>query len=221
MPLNIHRSWKKHLKNEFESIYFQKLVKCYKKEYLNSKCYPPQNLIFNAFNQCCFDDIKVVLLGQDPYHSEGQANGLSFSVSEGLPHPPSLINIFKEIENDLGIPYPKNGSLTRWSNQGALLLNSTLTVRENEAGSHQKMGWEVFTDKVIQKLSKEKKHLVFFLWGGYAKRKIKIIDSSKHLILSSGHPSPLSANRGFWFGNKHFSQCNDFLKFNGYKAIGW
>ena len=221
MPLNIHPSWEKPLKSEFESIYFQELVKYYKNEYLNSKCYPPQNLIFNAFNQCYFDDVKVVLLGQDPYHSEGQANGLSFSVSEGLPHPPSLINIFKEIENDLGIPYPKNGSLTRWSSQGALLLNSTLTVRENEAGSHQKMGWEVFTDKVIQKLSKEKKHLVFFLWGGYAKRKINIIDSSKHLILSSVHPSPLSANRGFWFGNKHFSQCNNFLKFNGHKAIDW
>ena len=185
------------------------------------RCYPPGQLIFQAFNACPFDDIKVVLLGQDPYHGPGQAHGLCFSVPEGVGHPPSLINILKEIEQDLGLAYPESGNLLRWAKQGVFLLNATLTVRAHHAGSHQKQGWESFTDSVIQTISTENEGVVFLLWGGYAKKKIKLIDSSKHLVLSSGHPSPLSANRGYWFGNKHFSQCNDYLQAKGKAVIDW
>ena len=163
----------------------------------------------------------MVILGQDPYHGPGQAHGLCFSVPEGIPHPPSLINIFKEIENDLDVAYPQSGNLRHWADQGVFLLNATLTVQAHQAGSHQKQGWERFTDAVIQMISKQKEGVVFLLWGGYAKQKIKLIDSKKHLVLSSGHPSPLSANRGYWFGNKHFSQCNSYLNSRGATGIRW
>ena len=178
-------------------------------------------VLFNAFEYCPFDRVKVILLGQDPYHGMGQAQGLSFSVPKNIKHPPSLINIFKEIENDLGNPYPKSGNLERWAKQGILLLNATLTVREGEAGSHQKKGWETFTNAIIKKLSEEKEGLIFLLWGGFAKQKAKYINAQKHLILTSGHPSPLSANRGFWFGNKHFSKSNAYLKGRGETTIDW
>ena len=221
MNVNITESWKSVLHGEFEKEYFIKLTTFVKKEYRQHTCYPPGSQIFNAFEHCHFDDIKVVIIGQDPYHNIGQANGLCFSVNDGVSHPPSLINIFKEIENDLGIPYPKSGNLMRWADQGVLLLNSTLTVRAHEAGSHQNMGWEIFTDAVITKISEQKENVVFLLWGGYAKKKGSKIDASKHYILTSGHPSPLSANRGFWFGNKHFSKTNVFLESKGLQRINW
>lgn len=211
MDIKIHESWKPHLVEEFNKPYFKDLVNFVKSEYKNKKCFPPGNEIFNAFNHCHFNDVKVVIIGQDPYHGEGQANGLCFSVNDTVPHPPSLINIFKEIESDLGIKYPKNGNLLRWAKQGVLLLNATLTVRAHEAGSHQKKGWEEFTNAVIKVLSNNKNGIVFLLWGGFAKKKMKIIDNNKHYILTSGHPSPLSANRGYWFGNKHFSETNAIL----------
>jgi uracil-DNA glycosylase len=190
------------------------------KEYVTYNCYPEVEVIFAAFNYCLFEDVKVVIIGQDPYHGPGQANGLCFSVKETLPHPPSLVNIFKELHSDIGKPYPQSGSLTSWANSGVLLLNATLTVREYESGSHQKKGWEKFTDAVIRKLSEEREGLVFLLWGGFAKKKSKLIDTNKHHILSSGHPSPLSANRGYWFGNKHFSKTNELLKFSD-NFISW
>ena len=172
-------------------------------------------------NHCHFNDVKVVIIGQDPYHGPGQANGLCFSVNEGITHPPSLINIFKEIEQDLGIPYPKSGDLLRWSEQGVMLLNATLTVRAHNAGSHQKRGWETFTDAVIKIISEHKSDIVFMLWGGFAKQKSRLIDGNKHHILMSGHPSPLSANRGYWFGNKHFSKANNTLRSLGIPLIQW
>ena len=221
MRVQIHSSWEKRLASAFTTPDFEALAHFVKKEYSAHRCYPPGQLIFEAFNACPFEDIKVVLLGQDPYHGPGQAHGLCFSVPEGVKHPPSLINIFKEIEQDLGLAYPESGNLLRWAKQGVFLLNATLTVRAHHAGSHQKQGWEGFTDRVIQTISAENEGVVFLLWGGYAKKKIKLIDNSKHLILSSGHPSPLSANRGYWFGNKHFSQCNDYLKAKGKAAIDW
>lgn len=221
MRVQIHPSWEKALQPSFETKSFKYLIQYLQAEYTQNECYPPESLIFEAFNRCTFDQLKVVLIGQDPYHGPGQANGLSFSVPAGVKHPPSLINIFKEIESDLGIPSPQSGNLLSWAKQGVFLLNATLSVRAHKAGSHQKQGWEAFTDSVIKAISTEKKGVVFMLWGGYAKKKTKLIDPSKHLILSSGHPSPLSANRGHWFGNKHFSLCNTYLIDNQSKAIDW
>ncbi|MFD2727803.1 uracil-DNA glycosylase [Hyunsoonleella rubra] len=221
MDVAIHENWKGYLREEFEKPYFSELVAFVKQEYTSHQCFPPGKEIFNAFNHCHFEDVKVVIIGQDPYHGPGQANGLCFSVRDGIMHPPSLINIFKEIEDDLGVPYPKSGDLSRWAKQGVLLLNATLTVRAHQAGSHQKKGWETFTDNVIRCISEEKKDVIFLLWGGYAKQKLKLIDSYKHRILTSGHPSPLSANRGYWFGNKHFSKVNALLKSYNQKAINW
>ena len=221
MQVEIHPSWKKVLQSEFESPYFQSLISFVKDEYNKTLCFPPGSLIFNAFNKCPFDKVKVVILGQDPYHGLGQANGLCFSVPVGITFPPSLQNIFKEIKNDLNYPIPKSGNLQHWASQGVFLLNATLTVRAHQAGSHQKKGWETFTDRVIQYLSQEKEGIVFLLWGGFARQKVKFINSQKHMVITSGHPSPLSANRGFWFGNKHFSQCNDFLKGRGVTQIQW
>lgn len=218
MHANIDSSWKPYLNNEFEKPYFKNLLEFVKSEYSKSTCYPSSDLIFSAFDYCKFEDLKVVIIGQDPYHGEGQANGLCFSVNDNSAHPPSLINIFKEIQQDLNSAYPKSGNLERWAKQGVLLLNATLTVRAHQAGSHQKKGWEEFTDQVIKTISEKKEGVVFLLWGGYAKKKSKLIDSSKHHILTSGHPSPLSANRGYWFGNKHFSATNSILKDKG---INW
>jgi len=217
----IHPSWENIIKNSTEAPYFDALTVFVEEEYKTSSCYPEFDAIFAAFDLCPLDEVKVVLLGQDPYHGPGQAQGLSFSVPEGVKHPPSLVNIFKEIESDLQIPYPTSGNLERWARQGVLLLNATLTVRTHEAGSHQKQGWEIFTDDVIKAISARCNGVVFLLWGGYAKKKQKFIDESKHLILRSGHPSPLSANRGHWFGNKHFSQCNEYLETRGQKPIAW
>ena len=221
MRVEIHPSWKKMLHPLFETASFENLAQFLKKEYAENDCYPPVEMTFKSFNACPLEQLKVVIIGQDPYHGPGQAHGLSFSVPEGVPLPASLINIFKEIENDLGIPFPKSGKLTRWANQGVFLLNATLSVRAHQAGSHQKQGWEAFTDQVIHAISTQKEGVVFMLWGGFAKNKAKLIDTSKHLILSSGHPSHLSANRGYWFGNKHFSQCNTYLKTKGIREINW
>lgn len=221
MNVTIHNSWKTHFESEFEKPYFKTLVGFVKSEYTNGTCYPKGNQIFSAFEYCHFDDVKVVIIGQDPYHGSGQANGLCFSVNDGITHPPSLINIFKEIETDLGSPYPESGNLERWADQGVLLLNATLTVKAHQAGSHQKKGWETFTDAVIQLISNKKQDVVFILWGGYAKKKGAKIDTSKHHVLTSGHPSPLSANRGYWFGNKHFSKVNKFLNEKNLKTINW
>lgn len=221
MNVEIHKSWKPYLQNEFNKPYFKDLADFVKQEYNTYKCFPPGKQIFNAFEHCHYEDVKVVIIGQDPYHSIDQAHGLCFSVNDDIAHPPSLINIFKEIEQDLGIAYPKSGNLINWSDQGVLLLNATLTVRAHQAGSHQKKGWEVFTDSVIKAISQNKNKVVFLLWGGFAKSKIKLIDTKKHCILTSGHPSPLSANRGFWFGNRHFSKANSFLEENGLNEINW
>ncbi|KGO89970.1 uracil-DNA glycosylase [Flavobacterium suncheonense] len=221
MQVDIHPSWSKVLASEFEKPYFEKLIAFVKEEYSKHKCFPKGSQIFAAFDRCPFDNVKVVIIGQDPYHGTGQANGLCFSVNDGIAFPPSLINIFKEIETDLGIPIPKSGNLERWADQGILLLNATLTVRESQAGSHQNQGWETFTDVVIQKISEEKEKVVFLLWGGFAKKKGAKIDRSKHFVLETGHPSPLSANRGLWFGNKHFSKCNQLLKANNRTEIVW
>jgi uracil-DNA glycosylase len=217
----IHSSWQNILSNEFEKPYFEKLLTFIKQEYANKICFPIESEIFAAFNHCPFDKLKVVIIGQDPYHGFGQANGLCFSINDGVSFPPSLLNIFKEIQTDLAIPIPISGNLERWADQGVLLLNATLTVRESEAGSHQKQGWETFTDAVIQKISNEKENVVFLLWGGFAQKKGTKIDRTKHLVLETGHPSPLSANRGFWFGNKHFRKINVYLKSIGKQAIEW
>ena len=221
MEVAIHKSWKPYLKEEFSKDYFRRLTQFVRSEYAQYTCYPKGNRIFAAFDHSTFEATKVVIIGQDPYHGPDQANGLCFSVKDGKAHPPSLINIFKEIEGDLGISYPSSGNLERWADQGILLLNATLTVRAGEAGSHQKQGWEKFTDAVIKKLSDEKEGLVFLLWGGYAKKKIPLINREKHHILTSGHPSPLSANRGLWFGNKHFSKTNQILQTQGAGSINW
>lgn len=220
MNVQIEESWKKHIGAEFDKNYFVQLTDFVKKEYNEYTIYPPGKLIFNAFNLCPFDKVKVVIIGQDPYHEQGQAQGLCFSVNKGIPFPPSLVNIFKEIHNDLGKPMPQDGDLTRWSKQGVLLLNATLTVRAHLAGSHQNKGWEEFTDAVIKALNEEREHLVFILWGGYARRKGAIIDRSRHLVLESAHPSPLSAYHGF-FGNKHFSRTNEYLIAHGETPIDW
>lgn len=219
--VKIEDSWKQVLEGEFEKDYFKNLRSFLKKEVKNYEVYPPGPEIFSAFNHVPFDQVKAVIIGQDPYHGPGQANGLCFSVSPGIAHPPSLINIFKEIEQDLGIPYPKSGDLSAWAKQGVLLLNATLTVRRSEANSHQNIGWQTFTDAVIQKLSEEREGVVFMLWGGFAKKKGRKIDRRKHHVLETGHPSPLSANRGYWFGNKHFSKVNDILAKNGKSVIDW
>lgn len=221
MDVKIEKSWKKRLGDEFEKQYFVNLTNIIRKEYGANQCFPPGKYIFNAFNLCPFDAVKVVIIGQDPYHEPGQAHGLSFSVNDGVAFPPSLVNIFREIQTDLGTPMPKSGNLTRWARQGVLLLNATLTVRAHQAGSHQKLGWEMFTDAAIRALNAGRDHLVFMLWGGYARSKASLIDSSRHLILESVHPSPLSANRGGWFGNHQFSRCNKYLTENGEKAIEW
>ncbi|THF47872.1 uracil-DNA glycosylase [Flavobacterium supellecticarium] len=221
MQVNIHPSWENVLSAEFEKPYFDKLIHFVKTEYAQTRCYPKGNHIFAAFDRCPFDNVKVVIIGQDPYHGANQANGLCFSVNDGIAFPPSLLNIFKEIETDLGIPFPKSGNLERWADQGVLLLNATLTVRESMAGSHQNQGWETFTDAVIQKVSDEKKDVVFLLWGGFAKKKGAKIDRNRHFVLETGHPSPLSANRGLWFGNKHFSKANAFLQQKGKPPINW
>jgi uracil-DNA glycosylase len=221
MQVNIHSSWQSHLSDEFTKPYFQNLISFVKDEYSKSRCFPKGSQIFAAFDYCPFDEVKVVIIGQDPYHGFGQANGLCFSVNDGVAFPPSLINIFKEIELDVNIPFPKSGNLERWAKQGILLLNATLTVRESEAGSHQNQGWETFTDAVIQKISDEKENVVFLLWGGFAKKKGAKIDRNKHSVLETGHPSPLSANRGLWFGNKHFSKTNELLLAKGKSVISW
>ncbi len=221
MQVQIEESWKKILQSEFEKQYFLDLVNFVKQEYQQNRCYPRGKDIFNAFNYCPFSKVKVVIIGQDPYHGPKQANGLCFSVHNNVSHPPSLINIFKELESDVAKPYPKSGDLSYWAEQGVLLLNATLTVRAHKAGSHQGKGWEIFTDAVIQQISLQKEDIVFLLWGGFAKKKGAKIDKTKHHILTSGHPSPLSANRGFWFGNKHFSQTNDFLVHKGLEPINW
>ncbi|HNP33176.1 MAG TPA: uracil-DNA glycosylase [Flavobacterium sp.] len=221
MDVKIHSSWLNVLSTEFEKTYFQHLISFVKNEYMTRRCFPKGSQIFAAFDHCHFNDVKVVIIGQDPYHGFGQANGLCFSVNDGVPFPPSLINIFKEIETDLNQPFPRTGNLERWADQGVLLLNATLTVRESEAGSHQNQGWETFTDAVIQKISDEKENVVFLLWGGFAKKKGAKINRSKHHVLETGHPSPLSANRGLWFGNKHFSKTNDYLKSLGKQPIDW
>lgn len=220
MDVKIEESWKQRLKTEFEKEYFLRLVDFVKEEYRTRTIYPPGSLIFNAFNLCPFDKVKAVIIGQDPYHGPGQAHGLCFSVRDGVPFPPSLVNIFKEIENDLGIPVPKSGNLERWARQGVLLLNAILTVRANQAGSHQGKGWEQFTDAVIRTLNEEKNNLVFFLWGAYAQNKGAVIDKNRHLVLESVHPSPLSAAKGF-FGNRHFSKCNEYLAMHGIEPVKW
>ena len=221
MTVNIDPSWKQHLEDEFSKPYFENLVSFVKSEYAAGTCYPKGSQIFSAFDHCSFDDVKVVIIGQDPYHGVGQANGLCFSVNDNMELPPSLVNIYKEIEADLSIKMPSSGNLERWADQGVLLLNATLTVKAHQAGSHQNKGWETFTDKVIEMVSKQKENVVFMLWGGYAKKKGAKIDRSKHYVLESGHPSPLSANRGYWFGNRHFSMANNYLASNGKKKIEW
>ena len=221
MNVKLDDSWKNHLNHHINSEQFRNLVDFVNTEYKDNVCYPKGSLIFSALNNCVFDKVKLVILGQDPYHNPNQANGLAFSVPENITHPPSLVNIFKEITQDLDTIYPANGDLMKWVNQGVLLLNSTLTVRKNNPGSHQNEGWEDFTDEIIKIISLKKKNIVFLLWGNYAKKKSKLIDQNKHLILSSGHPSPLSANRGYWFGNKHFSKANQYLKENNIVEIKW
>jgi len=220
--MNIHPSWQNPLSKELEKPYFLQLMEYVEDEYEKNICFPPKELIFNAFNLCSFDDLKVVIIGQDPYHGTGEANGLCFSVNDNVKIPPSLRNIFAEINSDLErIMLPTSGNLEHWAKQGVLLLNATLTVRKDEANSHKHLDWQKFTDAVIQTISNEKEHVVFLLWGSFAQKKIKFIDENKHFVLQSGHPSPLSANRGFWFGNKHFSKSNDFLIKNKKTPITW
>ena len=221
MNVKIEESWKQHVGEEFDKLYFLDLTNFVRDEYLHHTCYPPGNQIFEAFNLCPFDKVKAVIIGQDPYHEPGQAHGLCFSVNDGVPFPPSLVNIFKEINMDLGTPMPTSGNLARWARQGVLLLNATLTVRAHQAASHQRHGWETFTDAAIEALSRDRNNLVFILWGGYARSKARLIDHTRHLVLESVHPSPLSANRGGWFGNHHFSRANAYLVEHGQEAIVW
>ena len=221
MNVQIEESWKRHLEGEFEKPYFLQLTERVRQEYQSTACYPPGRFIFNAFNLTPFDEVKVVIIGQDPYHEPGQAHGLSFSVQEGVMFPPSLQNIFKEIEQDLGTPIPKSGDLSRWARQGVLLLNATLTVRAHQANSHAMLGWQTFTDAAIKALATHREHLVYMLWGGFARGKAYMIDRNRNLVLESVHPSPLSANRGGWFGLHQFSRCNDYLQANGLTPIQW
>ena len=220
MDVKIEASWKHYLHDEFEKPYFAELIAKVRSEYTAGACYPPGRFIFNAFNLCPFDKVKVVIIGQDPYHEPGQAHGLSFSVQDGIQFPPSLQNIFKEIESDLGTPVPQSGDLSRWARQGVLLLNATLTVRAHQAGSHQHHGWEEFTDAAISAINEHRSGVVFLLWGSYAIAKRKLIDSSRHFVLTAPHPSPLSAYRGF-FGCRHFSQTNNMLIQQGLQPIDW
>lgn len=219
--VDIEASWKQHLESEFTKPYFTQLTESVRNEYRNGLCFPPAKLVFNAFNLCPFDKVKVVILGQDPYHEQGQAMGLSFSVPEGIMLPPSLQNIYKEIQNDLGKPIPTSGDLTRWAKQGVLLLNATLTVRAHIANSHQTLGWANFTDAAIEALSAHREHIVFMLWGGFARSKKRLIGANRHCIIESVHPSPLSANRGGWFGQHQFSRCNAYLAQHGLDEIDW
>ncbi len=220
MDVALEPTWKTVLNPIFRSDSFSKLTDFVRQEYRENQIFPPGKQIFSAFWQCPLPSVKVVILGQDPYHGQGQANGLAFSVAPGLPFPPSLLNIFKELKADLGIPIPPNGDLSRWAAQGVFLLNATLTVRANSAGSHQNQGWEVFTDSVIQTISREREGVVFLLWGAYAQKKEELIDSKRHCILKAPHPSPLAAHRGFW-GCKHFSKANDYLLTSGQIPISW
>ena len=221
MNVKIEDTWREWLEPEFDKPYFSALTTAVKEEYTQKVCYPPGQLIFNAFNLCPFNQVKVVIIGQDPYHEPGQAMGLSFSVPDGITMPPSLVNIFKEIQQDLGKDFPANGDLTRWAEQGVLLLNATLTVRAHEANSHQRLGWSLFTDAAIKALNQGREHIVYLLWGGFARSKKALIDTSKNLVLECVHPSPLSANRGGWFGNHQFSRCNAYLEENGETPINW
>ncbi len=221
MNIKIESGWQQVLEPEFSKPYFNELVSFVKAEYRQYTCYPKGKDIFAAFDNCPFTKLKVVIIGQDPYHGPGQANGLCFSVHDGIPHPPSLINIFKELETDINKPYPQSGDLSHWAKQGVLLINATLTVRAHQAGSHQRKGWETFTDAVINTISEQKEGIVFLLWGGFAKSKKVLIDTNKHFVLTSGHPSPLSANRGYWFGNKHFSKTNNYFVKQGKTPINW
>ena len=220
MNVKIEESWKAQLQKEFGKPYFDELTAFVRQEYANKKVYPPAGLIFNAFDKCPFNEVKVVIVGQDPYHEPGQAHGLCFSVSKGIQPPPSLVNIFKELNDDIGLSIPKHGNLEKWANQGVLLLNATLTVRANQAGSHQKRGWENFTDAAIMALSAKRSGIVFILWGAYAQAKAQIIDKSKHHILMGPHPSPLSVHRGF-FGCKHFSKTNQLLTTMAKEPVDW
>ena len=219
--VDIEASLKQHLEGEFVKPYFAQLTESVRNEYKNGLCFPPAKLVFNAFNLCPFDKVKVVILGQDPYHEQGQAMGLSFSVPEGIMLPPSLQNIYKEIQSDLGKPIHTSGDLTRWAKQGVLLLNATLTVRAHAANSHQALGWQNFTDAAIAALSNHREHVVFMLWGGFARSKKRLIAANRHCIIESVHPSPLSANRGGWFGQHQFSRCNAYLKQLGLDEIDW
>ena len=221
MNVKIEESWKQHVGDEFDKLYFLDLTNFVRDEYLHHTCYPPGNQIFEAFNLCPFDKVKAVIIGQDPYHEPGQAHGLCFSVNDGVPFPPSLVNIFKEINMDLGTPMPTSGNLARWARQGVLLLNATLTVRAHQPASHQGHGWEQFTDAAIKALNAHRDNLVFILWGGYARSKASLIDASRHLVLQSAHPSPMSANKGGWFGNHHFSRANAYLVEHGQEPINW
>lgn len=221
MVINLENEWKEVLKDELEKPYFLRLKDFLRTEYSEKVCFPPWNEVFNAFNNTPYSKVKVVIIGQDPYHDYGQSHGLCFSVRKGVPIPPSLKNIFSEIKSDTNSEIPTHGDLTRWAKQGVLLLNATMSVEAHKAGSHRNKGWEIFTDSVIENLSLNKENLVFMLWGGPAKKKGGIVDKSKHLVLTSGHPSPLAANRGYWFGNKHFSKANEYLKRNGLQPIEW
>jgi len=220
MDIKIEPGWKEKLRDEFEKEYFVSLTDFVRREYTSTRVFPPGNLIFNAFDLCPFDRVKVVIIGQDPYHNVGQAHGLCFSVTDGTDFPPSLVNIFKELNRDLGTPVPQSGNLERWASQGVLLLNAILTVRAHKALSHEKRGWERFTDAAINALNREKENLVFMLWGNYAQNKGASIDQSRHLILRTVHPSPLSASRGF-FGCSHFSKCNGWLTARGMEPVAW
>lgn len=221
MNVQIEESWKERLKGEFDKPYFTRLTETVRHEYTIGTCYPPGKLVFNAFNLCPFDQVKVVIIGQDPYHEPGQAHGLSFSVQDGVVFPPSLQNIFKEIHDDLGTPIPTSGNLSRWAAQGVLLLNATLTVRAHQANSHATLGWQSFTDAAIKALATHRQHLVYMLWGGFARGKAYMIDRQNNLVLESVHPSPLSANRGGWFGQHQFSRCNAYLQQQGITPIQW
>lgn len=221
MHINLDSSWKALLQKELEQPYFIELIQKVKADYAEHRCFPPEDLIFAALNHCKPEDLKVVIIGQDPYHGTGEANGLSFSVNDDVKFPPSLRNIFKELQTDLGVPMPSSGNLEHWARQGVLLLNASLTVREDQPNSHKQLKWSMFTDAVIQKISQEKKDVVFLLWGNFAHQKGKKIDESQHLVLKSGHPSPMSANQGKWFGNKHFSKTNAYLKSKGKNEIIW
>ena len=221
MDVKIEASWKRQLQGEFEKPYFRQLTDAVRVEYRSGTCYPPGGLIFNAFNLCPFDKVKVVIIGQDPYHEPRQAHGLSFSVQDDVPFPPSLQNIFKEIHDDLGTPIPTTGNLTRWAEQGVLLLNATLTVRAHQANSHSRLGWQEFTDAAIRALATQREHLVYMLWGGFARGKSYMIDKTRNLVLESVHPSPLSANRGGWFGQHQFSRCNAYLIEQKIEPIQW